>query len=1097
MSFRQLFDRYAAIEDSRERMQLALSHPVLLYSKHQRAMLGEVQREQAEGQPAAGTRHERLVELDALRVWLAQDAQRYPVGIGPVERLTERVFSGEISPGQAKKELLQPDNAEHLTSLYAHLLVYHAEQQATQGEWMQALLWTRLLAEACEAIWPAGEVPEALEVAGIGWIQITGVALGTQPEGGLLQVAHDFGQRQLARLQAPADAGRRAKLLHALGSLYSDPVSSSTGGGVSAGENQLWEQAGLAQHGQLAAAHAGEHPLPSRQAMLQQAQQYFEQALPCRNGPERGKTLKALAQTLLFLARAGKVPEDTQRIEALCREALGLLPAGSYAHNATLGVLQNIGRSAPAAAATVQDHAPGAPEGDTPDRLLLRAGQLQQADPSSALALLAGADALFEQQATETQRRTRWSNMALLIPRALGAVDLARFPGSMGQVAQALAQAAQAEGWSEDQTAATAMALALRAAGEDAEETGLGLLQAATQLSASLAGYHAPVALLLSQLLTGAAVNALNAGQPVLALRRYAEALGPYLRLPQPGLAMNLLRRIADVAGQADPEMAQQVLLSLAPLAFEIERSLHEPGVQQLQEALQRAVGGMGVGDTPVNANLLGMLVQLAKGARFDATLRGGTAFDWRQDAICRDLLERIAALQAEAGGAHEAGEMDEWLLVSAVSDEQLDSGPDAATRAHNLRMAFDRHVRLQSIAGVRSPSIINPELIPHLLDERTVLLDYYFSRQGESNRSLDIVLTTRAGGLVFRNPLRDAKELLVKLGDTQVLVDSLAMRTYLLRQELARDPCDQAMTDEARRQLDEHFELLLGTPTWRHLQTLRAQGMDHLCIRPCGALRYFPLGLLGRDGRDLATDWTVTLLPSLQTLLQPRGAPRSSGGQALGLGYADERYAPLPELPQAHDEVTSVAAQMHSPPQLDDAVDQAAVMAALRGARRVHLCAHGAQVPHAPLFHHLVIATGADAAAASGDDRLCAYELLGEDLLGLEVLTLGSCDSALGRFDAGDNPSGLPAALLSAGVQTLVASLWALADEPARLFFTRFHGALAAGTPRLDAFRSAQLAVRAAWPQARDWAALCYLGDWDRPPQQLPPDLQTHLELH
>jgi CHAT domain-containing protein len=156
-----------------------------------------------------------------------------------------------------------------------------------------------------------------------------------------------------------------------------------------------------------------------------------------------------------------------------------------------------------------------------------------------------------------------------------------------------------------------------------------------------------------------------------------------------------------------------------------------------------------------------------------------------------------------------------------------------------------------------------------------------------------------------------------------------------------------------------------------------------------------------------------------------------------------------------------------------------------------VHLCAHGANTPGSPLFHHLLVTPGTE-----GGGRICAYELLGQDLRGLDVLSLGSCDSALGRFDAGDNLSGLPAAFLAAGASTLVAALWELLDEAATRFFVGFHRALKAGTPRLDAFRTAQLDVRAAFPQARDWAAFCYLGDWDREVQPLPADIPVRFEL-
>jgi hypothetical protein len=71
----------------------------------------------------------------------------------------------------------------------------------------------------------------------------------------------------------------------------------------------------------------------------------------------------------------------------------------------------------------------------------------------------------------------------------------------------------------------------------------------------------------------------------------------------------------------------------------------------------------------------------------------------------------------------------------------------------------------------------------------------------------------------------------------------------------------------------------------------------------------------------------------------------------------------------------------------------------------------------------------------------------------------------------------GLPAALFVAGVATIVSTLWPVADPPACLFFETLYGELAKQAGKLDAF--AQRAVRAAWPDWRDWGTFHYAGRW------------------
>ncbi|MFE5587174.1 CHAT domain-containing protein [Kitasatospora sp. NPDC056531] len=64
-----------------------------------------------------------------------------------------------------------------------------------------------------------------------------------------------------------------------------------------------------------------------------------------------------------------------------------------------------------------------------------------------------------------------------------------------------------------------------------------------------------------------------------------------------------------------------------------------------------------------------------------------------------------------------------------------------------------------------------------------------------------------------------------------------------------------------------------------------------------------------------------------------------------------------------------------------------------------------------APAFQCLYLAPD-----QRSDGRLHAHELLGLELRGLDLVTLSACETALGRFDASDNPRGLPAALLLSG---------------------------------------------------------------------------------
>lgn len=1085
MDFHTLFNCYVDIKDIRERMIYAASHPVLISSKEIIAMMNEIH---SDTNDVSGTRMEKLAELDQLRVYFAENARRFPVGSGPIEREAQLVLDGKESIKTAIVKLVQPENAEHLTKLYAHLLVYHAETRIRQGDLQLPVLWTRLLAESILNIFPVGEWGEALEIAGIGWIQVAGIAMGPVPDGEMLQSAHNIGEELLKRLNEKERQNSRANVLHALGALYSDPVTGTSGSGLSDTQQRMWHLAAQVKRGTLADAYIQRYPLPEPKKMLEQALVYFEQALPNRVGVGRGITLKAIAQTLLLLSSSKDESIDVERIKVLCHEAMTILPPDDYNYQAILMILESLGLQ------EQQDQLGITPNQtlddalfDSPDRVLIYISQICNQAPQKALQILDNSEELFKTCGTEVQRQKRLLNQISLIPNVYGRVTLEIFPTSLEQVTKELINISKRESLNKEHLAGAYFDLAVQALKLEHEELGMQLLN----ISASLlpkSAHQAPVAFLYLQLASNAAVNELNNENPIEALRLYAIALVPALRLGLPAMAFDLLKRIADLAACDDERMAERVIRSMIPAAFEIDLTLGEAGMQAYREIIDRAIWSM---HETTSSFILGMLMQQGKGLRFDAMLRAKSGFNWRRDSKALELNDMIVQQQKHACNEAEELPVRDMLLLSSGSVQSALDEESANQRLRNLQYSFDRHINLSAIKSIREPDIINPEVVSYLLDERTVLLDYYFALSGEGEGAVIITAYTRKTIKAFRNVLTEAKQYIVDEGHRQFIFDSMAMRTYKLRLAIKKDQGNGKMNDEVSNCLKADFELLLGTPTWDYLLELSSLGLDHICLRPHGALRYYPLQLLGKDGIDLADNWIVTYLPSLECLMQKSVSRRDASGQAMGLGYSYDGYAPLSKLPNAEAEVNAIARVFSTEPVFDEAVTLEVVQRTLATARYVHLCAHGAHNPYAPLFHNMQVTPSED-----NDGRVYANEILGMDLKGLEVLSLGSCDSALGRFDAGDNLSGLPAVFMISGVQTILASLWELADDAAIHFFVSFYKALAKGSSKLDAFRNAQLKVRSLFPDARNWAAFIYIGDWERQAVELPTDIDIYFKF-
>lgn len=142
-------------------------------------------------------------------------------------------------------------------------------------------------------------------------------------------------------------------------------------------------------------------------------------------------------------------------------------------------------------------------------------------------------------------------------------------------------------------------------------------------------------------------------------------------------------------------------------------------------------------------------------------------------------------------------------------------------------------------------------------------------------------------------------------------------------------------------------------------------------------------------------------------------------------------------------------------------------------GARYIHIATHGAADSEAPTFHSIVLGL-----LDGRNDALHAADLIHEDLRGIDLLTLASCETALGRFDLGDNLRGLPAAFFLAGVSTIVGTLWQATSDSSHLFFTTLYREIRAGRSKLDSFVAAQRETRTVFPEYRDWGAFCLMGE-------------------
>ena len=122
--------------------------------------------------------------------------------------------------------------------------------------------------------------------------------------------------------------------------------------------------------------------------------------------------------------------------------------------------------------------------------------------------------------------------------------------------------------------------------------------------------------------------------------------------------------------------------------------------------------------------------------------------------------------------------------------------------------------------------------------------------------------------------------------------------------------------------------------------------------------------------------------------------------------------------------------------------------------------------------------ATDLGASAPRADATLVtALELAGLDLWGTQLVVLSACDTGRGEVHLGQGIYGLRRALVVAGAETVVMSLWKVNDDSTHLLMDFYYRNLLAGQGRASALREAMRSLRASHPHPHDWAPFIALG--------------------
>jgi tetratricopeptide (TPR) repeat protein len=443
-------------------------------------------------------------------------------------------------------------------------------------------------------------------------------------------------------------------------------------------------------------------------------------------------------------------------------------------------------------------------------------------------------------------------------------------------------------------------------------------------------------------------------------------------------------------------------------------------------------------------------------------------AFEYAERAKSRALVDALAGnldIRIRPRTEHERRLVDqltrlrrrhERLTAVATRPFEVDvehgsspagSSQDELARCERQIGALLGELALGHAADLERVSLLQGQIYLPELDPDTRLVEYF--ALGE-----DLCV------FVGRPPAVEA----VRLPGARPRVERLAARLYLALQTtaLARsDPRWLAGIEVTTRRLLADLYTELFEPL-RPLLT----GAGRLVIVPHGALHRVPFAALYDGQRFLVERFEIVLAPSASAVSFCRRPLASGVRRAVVVAHSDDGA-----LPGVLGEAQRVASLFNAECLLESQATRAHLVERAARAGLIHLATHGHARLDAPALSYLRLADG----------HLTTIDCF-ELELDCALVTLSACESGRAVVVPGDEPVGLPRALLYAGARSVLQTLWRVDDETTARLMDTFYTALRAGQGRGSALRAAQLSLLQGPGSQRNpffWAPLVLVGDW------------------
>lgn len=319
-------------------------------------------------------------------------------------------------------------------------------------------------------------------------------------------------------------------------------------------------------------------------------------------------------------------------------------------------------------------------------------------------------------------------------------------------------------------------------------------------------------------------------------------------------------------------------------------------------------------------------------------------------------------------------------------------------------------------------------------------------------------------------------------VADTTVrLVRRTVDRAGLIRTiEHVRSSLEQGLSDDVRPQLTSLYDRLI-----RPVQPRLGEKGTRLVLVADGEISGAPFSALfdAARRRYLVEDHPLSFAANLRDAGSPAAKGRVPEGAALLVAdpaFDAGFYPGLSRLKGARAEVDSIAAGYPDRAVLaDSAATGPAVGVELGNASVVHFAGHAVFDDRRPEESFLVLA---QTRGARGPDRLTAAQIGAMNLRPVRLVVLSACRTLRTSGGRSGGFAGFADALLGAGVDGVVGSLWKVDDQHTTSLMTGFHRAYRSSGDGPGALRHAQLLLLhnedPALRSPAAWAGFRYAGN-------------------